>query len=642
LTKTIFKTVLDLLKAKLQANKKTLVLAALAVVGWYHRRSALAKDQKKSLGRGRDAGAPRKEGAIDALFLERLTYVLKTGMPNLWCRETGFALLLATVLLLRSFMTLYINDVIGLFVHHLTSRDSKGCFNIIFRFLLVGVPLSGLNASLRYFTGSLSNFVREKLTLKVHELYMQNMNYYRANKIGNKLDATDQLIAEDIQKFSSTLCDVYSNMLKPVVDFVIFSIQLARWLKLRGPLSMYFWFSFASWVCSLVVPSFGRLAIQSQELEGDFRSLHSRLISNSEMIAFNGGEVPEKNLIEKSFAKISAQASSSRLQQLTYNVVSGYLNKYCASTVGMIIVVLPIFFNERSYRSYDAAHIAAFYVETTGIMQGQAEAVLRLFELQKTIGKLGGLTLRVWNLIRALKHPDALKLDVEPDNPPMFVPSEELAFKNVSIRAPTGELLMKALDLEVPAGTRIIISGENGLGKSSLFRVLRGLWPMSAGTIYSPPRDSLKSFYFLSQDNFVPIGSLREIIIYPLLKSDASDESLWEVLKWSNLADLVINDTKPTMETVLDWDIHLSPGQKQRMAFARLLFHRPRYAILDDCTNGVHPLVEIDLYNKCKELGITVLTISHKNELKKLHDFELNLQKDGEVPVWQLIKLEQS
>jgi len=355
----------------------------------------------------------------------------------------------------------------------------------------------------------------------------------------------------------------------------------------------------------------------------------------------------KKNVIDNSFDAIKKHAAYSRWRQLSYNIVSGYLNKYSASTVGMILVVLPIIFNERSYRTFQASDIASFYVETTGIMQGQAEAVLRLFELQKTIGKLGGLTLRVWNLIHTLKHPEKLDLAIEPDNPPDLLPAESLSFKRVSIRAPTGDLLVKHLDLSVPAGTRIIITGENGAGKSSLFRVLRGLWPMSAGTIESPPIASLKSFYFLSQANFVPIGTLREIIIYPHLVEDMrnaekTDADLWEVLSWSYLADLVINDAKPTMDTVLDWDIHLSPGQKQRMAFARLLYHRPKYAVLDDCTNGVAPHVEVDLYNRCKKLKITVLTISHKNELKRLHDYELKLIKDDDNPgQWELLKLDE-
>jgi len=168
---------------------------------------------------------------------------------------------------------------------------------------------------------------------------------------------------------------------------------------------------------------------------------------------------------------------------------------------------------------------------------------------------------------------------------------------------------------------------------------------MNGGTILSPPVQSLHSFYFLSQANFVPIGSLREIIIYPHTRDDMknekkTDDDLWEVLKWAYLHDLIINDAKPSLDDVLDWEIELSPGQKQRMAFARLLYHRPKYAVLDDCTNGVAPDVEISLYNKCRELGITVLTISHKNELKRLHDYELKFLKDEDYPgKWELHKL---
>jgi len=289
---------------------------------------------------------------------------------------------------------------------------------------------------------------------------------------------------------------------------------------------------------------------------------------------------------------------------------------------------------EKGYAKATASDIASYYVECTRIMGGQAEAVLSLFEVQQEISKLSGLTSRVYTLMHTLDKPETLELPLEEGNPPLFIEDDSLRFINVNVHKPDGTLLVHHLNFEVPPGTRVIITGENGSGKSSLFRVLRGLWPLAAGTIHTPPRNSLKSFYFLSQSNFVPIGSLREVLIYPHFVSDMkankkTDDDLWQVLEWAHLSDLEVVDVNVSMDTVLDWQSVLSPGRKQRMAFARLLYHCPKYAVLDECTNAIAPRVEADLYERCRKLGITVFSISHKLELKRLHDYELHYDGKG-------------
>jgi len=460
------------------------------------------------------------------------------------------------------------------------------------------------------------------------------MNYYRSNKVGSQtLENTDQLIAEDVEKFTSTLSEVYSNTLKPIVDFILFSMSLKRLLGTRGPMGMYSWFIFAALIGARIIPSYGKLAAREQQLEGYFRNKHARVINNSEMIAFMGGEIPEKNILNKTFQDIRKYLIFSNNTRFFSNSVMGYVNKYGASAFGFILVVLPVYWKETNMATASAAQIAEFYVESRQIMEGLADAVVRLFDVQKEIGRLSGLTDRVWTLLSRLTYQEKLSLPSDPEYPPQILPGDELSFDNVSVYKPDGTLLVYRLTFKVPIGKRVMITGENGCGKSSLFRVLRGLWPLASGTITAPDHEG--SFYFLSQVNFVPIGSLRDIIIYPDQPSDfkrkgKTDKDLLKIMKWSHLQNLECNGIIPTLDTVLDWDVALSPGQKQRMAFARLLYHHPTYAVLDECTNGIAPDVEKDLYHRLSKLGISVFSISHKTELKEIHDYEIHFNGDEE------------
>jgi ABC-type uncharacterized transport system fused permease/ATPase subunit len=624
-------------------------LATLLGIGVvYKRKQNRAKSFVKSLSKTKLSGMdakyiPKKskKARIDMVFVKRLFYILKIALPKKWkSREFVKLCLLTGVLMARTWMTLLISKNMGQSVALLCEKNFRKLGTIIVQFAVMTIPASLLNSYLKYLTGQLSIDLREKLTQATHKMYFENMNYYKANKVGDsKLVNADQLIAEDIQKFSVTTADVYTQILKPCVDFVLFSAKLVTMLGLQGPLGMYGWFATAAFISSLVLPSYGRLAAEEQRLEGCFRAKEAAIIQNSEMVAFMGGERPELNQLERGFRAIYYHIEYSLRRKLVSNVVMGYINKYFASVVGFWLVIAPVYYNTQGMNANTSpAQIAEYYVVARQIMEGLADAVLRLFDVQKRVGALSGLTARVHTMLSVLEHPEDLNLPKDPSNPPVFVDSDVLKFERVNVYRPDGVLLIKELNLTVEPGARIIITGENGAGKSSLFRVLRGLWPLAAGTVHKP---SNKDFYFLSQVNFVPVGSMRDIIIYPETVEDMAakgktDKDLQRCIMWAHLTDLSVKDIRPTLDTELDWEVDLSPGQKQRMAFARLLYHCPRYAVLDECTNGVAPDVELDLYNRCSKLGIAVFSISHKIELKKVHDFELNILHDG-LGGWDLI-----
>jgi len=571
----------------------------------------------------------------DGNFLKTLKAVLKDGMGR---REYFDLAALTGSLLARSLMSLWVAKNMGETIEFFCNKNWNAVFRNIFKFGLVTTMAAVLNAALKLYTGLLATHVRDKLTGKAHKLLMERMNYYKANWVGrDKFENCDQLIADDIEKFSSALADVYSQSLKPVIDLVMFSVQLGSTLGIAGPLGMHAWFACAACFSTIVMPPFGKLAAKEQELEGRFRASHAALIKNSEMVAFMRGEEPEKKQLDGRYASIASHVEDTLARKFTADALQGYVNKYFASVVGFLLTLRPVLQNHHGMAEWSAAAIAAYYVQTRQVMESLATAVLALFELQRRLGGLMGITFRVGMLLDGLKKrepvlEDEKKACIAAGNPPAFKESDVIQFDKVSIYKPDGVLLVNNLTFTIEAPLRVMVTGDNGCGKSSMFRVLCGLWPLCGGTIYKPDDSKI---YFLSQVNFVPIGSLREVMIYPKTvdewrRDGGTDEHLQQVLEWSHLAGFKCDNVHPSLDTTLEWDTALSPGQKQRMAFARLFFHAPRFAVLDECTNGIAPAVEKDLFDRCHKLGMGVFSISHKEGLKAVHDFELHFNADTE------------
>ncbi|CAJ1384682.1 unnamed protein product [Effrenium voratum] len=442
--------------------------------------------------------------------------------------------------------------------------------------------------------------------------------------------------------------EVFSQSLKPIVDFLVYSVELSRVQGLTTPLTLYSWFAFASCVSAVTLPPFGELAATEQKLEGNFRGKHSELITNCEQIAFLGGERPEKDVLNKSFAQLISHCRRTITASFNSEVLRQYLNKYFCTVIGLVLIARPLRMRSKDLPKLQHDQIAQYFTSTWRNMEAMATAIQDLFELTNRIGRLSGFASRVRQLMHGLEvRPPVLQEEIEVakqgSHPPVFNSGENLKFDHVSIYRPDGTLLVKDLNFTVERGQRVLVTGGNGCGKSSLFRVIRKLWPLVEGTITMPPD---KEIYFLTQVNFVPQGSLRDLVIYPashaeMLASGRSDEDVRTCLRWAHVSPTVIQDgraqlefndqgvvVRPALDDVRDWQKDLSPGQKQRLAFARLFYHKPSFVVLDECTNGISPDVEHDLYDRCTRLNLAVFSISHKIELKLFHDRELHYVGD--------------
>uniref|UniRef100_A0A8C2KAG5 ATP-binding cassette, sub-family D (ALD), member 3a n=1 Tax=Cyprinus carpio TaxID=7962 RepID=A0A8C2KAG5_CYPCA len=204
-----------------------------------------------------------------------------------------------------------------------------------------------------------------------------------------------------------------------------------------------------------------------------------------------------------------------------------------------------------------------------------------------------------------------------------------IKFDHTPLATPNGDILIRDLSFEVKSGANVLVCGPNGCGKSSLFRVLGELWPLFGGSLTKPERGKL---FYVPQRPYMTLGTLRDQVIYPDTHEDQkkkgiSDQVLKEYLDNVQLGHIL--EREGSWDMVQDWMDVLSGGEKQRMAMARLFYHKPQFAILDECTSAVSVDVEDYIYNHCRKVGITLFTVSHRKSLWKHHKYYLHMDGRG-------------
>jgi putative ATP-binding cassette transporter len=141
----------------------------------------------------------------------------------------------------------------------------------------------------------------------------------------------------------------------------------------------------------------------------------------------------------------------------------------------------------------------------------------------------------------------------------------------------------------------------------------------------------VEDFFFLPQQPYLQVGTLRSQLIYPSAQSSLSDEELLEILEQVHLPQLA--ERAGGLDAVRDWEKILSVGEQQRLAFGRVLVHEPRIVILDEATSALDSGNEASLYRRLRDSGATLISIAHRAAVLRHHTHVLHLLGDG---VWEV------
>jgi vitamin B12/bleomycin/antimicrobial peptide transport system ATP-binding/permease protein len=508
----------------------------------------------------------------------------------------------------------------------LQKKDANAVASLsLIYFILLGVSL-GLSIVQTYLRMALQRRWRAWLNNSLVDRWISHGRYYQLNLVRGDHANPEYRIADDVRIATESPVDFVSGITQALLSAITFIAVLwtiggALVLNLGGMhlhipgflvWAAVFYAVIASGAMVLIGSRFVHVSEIKNQTEAEYRYVLTRLRENGESIALIHGEQEERLGVSRSLRKVITAWASVATQTMKTTLIS--------QTSSYIAPVLPIILCAPKF--LDGSMSLGQVMQAASAFTTVQAAFNWLVDNYPKMADWTASARRAASLMVALDDLEHAETEQEFDRIVINRGGEEAALRleNLSVRLNDGTAVVGDTDVTIMPGERVLITGDSGSGKSTLVRAIAGLWPWGSGLVQIK-RDA--KMFLLPQRPYIPIGTLRRVATYPEAAESKSLEDVADVFKRVGLEHLInkVDEDAP-------WDQTLSGGEKQRVAFARILLHKPDIVVLDEATSALDPKSQMKLMELLTDQpNMTLLSIGHRPELESFHTRKIELAR---------------
>ena len=457
--------------------------------------------------------------------------------------------------------------------------------------------------------------------------WLANGRYYQLNLIGGDHKNPEARISEDLRIATESPVDFIAGVISAFLSastfiVVLWTIGGALTLPIAGTsitipgflvVTAVLYAAITSTTIAVIGRHFVKVSEVKNQVEAEFRYTLTHVRENGESIALLGGEEEERNDLDKTFTNVLSQWAQLAHQYMRTTFVSH--GSMLIAPVVPVLLCAPKFL-EGSMTLGEVMQAASAFAIVQTAFGWLVDNYPRLADWNACARRVASLMMSLDGLERA-EQSDALGRIQHGETEGEAM----LSLNDLSVSLDDGTAVVTETQVEIEPGERVLVAGESGSGKSTLVRAIAGLWPWGHGGVNFHPDRRL---FMLPQRPYIPSGTLRRAVAYPR----AADGWTPEEIK-AALAKVGLDYLNEKIEEEAPWDQILSGGEKQRLAFARLLLHDPDIIVLDEATSALDEKSQDRMMEMViKELPkVTIVSVAHRVELETFHSRKITLER---------------